>query len=113
MSMTESEALEWFKGFYNADCEREDFEDAICADCMFPCIHGVPVLRAISALEKQIPKKPNPNKKPRKGYYVEWYCPTCEKYIASGYYYPPLRMASNHNCCVNCGQKLDWSEGKE
>ena len=52
MSMTESEALEWFKGFYNADCEREDFENTICADCMFPCRHGVPILRAISALEE-------------------------------------------------------------
>ena len=37
--MTESEALEWLKGFYNGDCEREDFEDTICADCNFPCRH--------------------------------------------------------------------------
>lgn len=52
MSMTESEAKEWFKGFYNGDCERENFEDTICADCNFPCRHGMPILRAISALEE-------------------------------------------------------------
>jgi hypothetical protein len=52
MSMTESEALQWFKGFYNGDCERKDFEDTICADCNFPCRHGLPILRAISALEE-------------------------------------------------------------
>lgn len=52
MSMTDNEALQWFKGFYNCDCEREDFENTICADCNFPCRHGLPILRAISALEE-------------------------------------------------------------
>lgn len=52
MSMTVEEALQWFKGFYNGNCEREDFENTICADCNFPCRHGLPILRAISALEE-------------------------------------------------------------
>lgn len=63
-------------------------------------------------VDKATPKKPLPNKKIEKGKYITWNCPNCNKYISSGYYYPPLRMAYNHNYCGECGQKLDWSDEK-
>lgn len=53
-------------------------------------------IKAIEALEKQIPKKPNQD------YYAEhiYYCPTCTRWL-NGYHKP-------HHC--QCGQALDWSE---
>jgi len=127
MSMTESEALEWFKGFYNADCEKEDFEHTICADCMFPCRHGVPILRAISALEeiqqyraigtvsefRELKEKATA-KEPYlfgDGYadgvpvYDEWNCPNCDTNYEVDF--------EHYDYCPMCGQHLDWSEGKE
>ncbi len=48
---------------------------------------------AISALEKQIPKKP---KMPLDAY---WVCPTCGKKVEHPY-----------ECCMGCGQAIDWEE---
>ena len=50
---------------------------------------------AISAIEKQMPKKP---KMPLVAY---WTCPTCGKRVM----YP-----DEH--CIGCGQKIDWTEGE-
>ena len=49
---------------------------------------------AIQALEKQIPKKPKTDDR-----YVMYICPRCNEFIKI-----------NKNYCMNCGQKLDWSE---
>ena len=58
---------------------------------------------AIKAIEKQIPKKPEPKKDASGEYYV---CPICgvyQEYLTDGE--PPY--------CVNCGQALDWQEVEE
>lgn len=61
---------------------------------------------AISALEKQIPKKPTyvgdgyaPD-----GTFVwdEWICPNCGSRYELEY--------DEYNFCPNCGQAIDWSE---
>ena len=49
---------------------------------------------AADALEKQIAKKPNPDKK----FYGFGFCPTCNACF----------MDNSTNYCGNCGQKLDW-----
>lgn len=75
--------------------------------------HDLERVRVLQELvDKATPKKPLPNKKIEKGKYITWNCPNCNKYISSGYYYPPLRMAYNHKYCCECGQKLDWSDEK-
>ena len=58
---------------------------------------------AMKALNKQIPKKPEPKKDASGEYYV---CPICgvyQEYLTDGK--PPY--------CVNCGQALDWQEVEE
>lgn len=55
---------------------------------------------AISALEKQIPKKPNIHGN-REGRYINtisYTCPVCNKHIGRDVY------------CKHCGQRLDWSK---
>lgn len=66
---------------------------------------------AISALEKQIPKKPTPHtvepiEAPIKIGNVNWckgttiyHCPNCKDFISRVYTY-----------CHKCGQALDWSD---
>ena len=54
-----------------------------------PIIGGKSLDIAVSALEKQIPKKPRKTK-------TEIVCPTCATLIGSSPY------------CRYCGQKLDW-----
>ena len=64
---------------------------------------------AISALEKQIPKKPTAHKvevpkiKVGNGFFGKgttvYHCPCCNELIS--------RIC---NCCYKCGQALDWSE---
>ena len=49
---------------------------------------------AIQAIEKQIPKKPKTDDR-----YVMYICPRCNEFIKI-----------NKNYCMNCGQKLDWSD---
>ena len=63
----------------------------------------------LSALEKQIPKKPTPHKvdvERIKIGNVNWgrnttiyYCPNCKDFISRNYTY-----------CHKCGQALDWSD---
>ena len=52
---------------------------------------------AISALEKQIPKKPIKTPDNHK-----WFCPTCHN---------PIRLGRNH--CCNCGQKIGYGSDTE
>lgn len=58
---------------------------------------------AIKAIDKQIPKKPEPKEDASGEYYV---CPICgvyQEYLTDGK--PPY--------CVNCSQALDWQEVEE
>ena len=53
------------------------------------------LLAVKSALEKQIPKKPNR---------TDWiYCPNCNAGIA---------MRRGEQFCFCCGQRIDWSDSK-
>lgn len=55
---------------------------------------------AISALEKQIPKKPNIHgyREGREINTISYTCPICNKHIG------------RENFCKHCGQALDWSD---
>ena len=63
---------------------------------------------AISALEKQIPKKAVRDERPRYGMgyeYYDWACPTCGRLLA----FECDRNRSNiHHC--RCGQAIDWGD---
>ena len=68
-----------------------------------PMDYAVAIDEAIKAVDKQIPKKPEPKKDASGEYYV---CPICgvyQEYLTDGK--PPY--------CVNCGQDLDWQEVEE
>lgn len=54
----------------------------------------------ISALEKQIPKKPNIHgyREGREVNTISYTCPICNKHIG------------RENFCKHCGQALDWSD---
>ena len=69
----------------------------------YPMDYAVAIDEAIKAVEKQIPKKPEPKEDASGEYYV---CPICgvyQEYLTDGK--PPY--------CVNCGQALDWQEVEE
>lgn len=53
---------------------------------------------ALSALEKQIPKKVNISLKGTTGWNTKCHCPNCHSFISNGKY------------CSECGQALDWSD---
>lgn len=62
----------------------------------YPMDYAIAFEMAISALEKQIPKRPyldNDN-----GIYEKEYCPTCHRSL----------FPNDHHCI--CGQALDWSD---
>lgn len=91
--MTVREAIEHLKDMYNSDK---------------PFMHGrrIEIEVAISALEKQIPKKPikkNPicyekTKDDTEFIAYDYFCPDCNKQI----------KATEHHC--KCGQALDWGD---
>ena len=62
------------------------------------------VLLAISALEKQIPKKPISGKWGR-----DYSCPSCERMVFS-WYDGGEAYANKYEWCRFCGQRLDWSK---
>lgn len=57
---------------------------------------------AIEALEKQIAKKPEDIDEE----YELFQCPNCNEWILCSDY------KESHKYCLNCGQKIDWSEEK-
>lgn len=57
----------------------------------YPMDYAIAFETAISALEKQMPKKPRKTR-------TEIVCPTCATLVGSSPY------------CRYCGQKLDWSD---
>ncbi len=78
---------------------EEDLKDGKCNDNCPEC--NAKEL-AISALKKQIPKRPNRNEY---GYFI---CPTCNSDDDSLMY--DSNYAERYNYCHECGQALDWSD---
>ena len=64
---------------------------------------------AITALEKQLPKRPHADDNGGCEYYECWIeCPDCGEAI------PEYTAENNTWCyCLGCGQKLDWEEENE
>ena len=62
---------------------------------ILPCVCGKSLVFAISALEKQIPKKIS-----IEGYcgFVDYICPVCGN---------DIDLNKKHNYCSNCGQRLE------
>lgn len=82
-SVSIKEALWFFK---------EELKQGKCSE---DCLQCNSMEIAISALEKQIPKKP---------IITDWvYCPNCNWKIA---------MLIGKEVCPKCGQVLDWSDVK-
>lgn len=65
----------------------------------YPMGYAVAFENAISALEKQIPKKPLKKSIEYDGEYG--YCPCCN-HVVAGY--------DSNNVCRHCGQALDWGD---
>ena len=91
--MKPQEALDWCEQFINnlvmADCDRK--KRTLGLQAMQTCK---------SALEKQIPKKPNIHgyREGREINTISYTCPVCNKHIGREDY------------CKYCGQALDWSD---
>ena len=71
----------------------------------YPMEYAVAFENAISALEKQIPKKPYKVKEHKQS---DYYCSVCKRYLGD-------EMELKYAClqpkyCEHCGQALDWSE---
>ncbi len=84
--MTVREAIEHLKDMYNSDK---------------PFMHGrrIEIEVAISALKKQIPKRPRVDDD-------SWYCcPRCDETFSMW-----DKLSRRLLYCGNCGQKLDWSK---
>ena len=94
ITMTNEEAIEMLKQWNEDLSEFDDEKEGI--EC-----HKL----AISALKKQIPKKPDENRYP-------WaICPSC----GGSVYIDKVQehiMNNENTYCEHCGQTLDWSDFK-
>lgn len=89
--MTAQEAIEGLEYLISGDCT--DNQQAFIKEIEI----------AISALEKQIPKKPTEKEvigASMTGYKYKGQCPKCSSTVS--------QYTGNH--CPKCGQVLDWSE---
>lgn len=69
-----------------------------------PALHAF--RRAISSLEKQVPKKPNKlTYKPLLDDGWRYECPTCKGAVGENIYHP--EVTDNELFCYSCGQALD------
>ena len=80
---------------------EEDSDNIVCPYCKGETGNlEVASTRAISASEKEIATKPT---------YVDreygvFECPNCKEYIYAE------NSLKEHKYCLNCGQKMDWSD---
>lgn len=82
--MTNEEAIRILGRMLDEFCNEDSYAPE-CKDA---------VDMAISALEKQMPKKPE---------YEGWlYCPICGKDI----------LMEGYKFCPDCGQRIDWTESE-
>lgn len=70
----------------------------ILKNCEFTRADKKSLITAISALEKQIPKKPIAEKN-EIDTLDDYFCPYCRSFLDE-----------EPKCCDTCGQALDWSE---
>lgn len=70
----------------------------ILKNCEFTRADKKSLITAISALEKQIPKKPIAEKN-EIDTLDDYFCPYCRSFLDE-----------KPKCCDTCGQALDWSE---
>ncbi len=96
--MTESEAIEWIKELKGS----EEILEFYYAESFIKACNI-----SIQALEKQIPKKPI-----MKQYFKDMEekylcCPTCGEILTDRI---PGDNKTFYFHCMNCGQKLDWSD---
>jgi hypothetical protein len=93
--MTPEEAIQRIRNHNEHHSKKERF-----------AIHITEALNmGISALEKQIPKKPYKVKDHKQN---DYYCTVCKRYLGD-------EMELKYAClqpryCEHCGQALDWSE---
>lgn len=98
--MTAEKAIEQLNSLMNDrvnHVHRDDFDDMFLQD-----IEALKI--GISALEKQVLKKPIV-----KLSYIcgkKYYCSKCNRYICADY-------DKKKSYCYNCGQALDWSDNDE
>jgi len=106
MSMTESECIESLNGIYPEWCsEKEEYEMAQVA------IHALEEVQQFHAIgtvsdfrelkEKATAKKP-------RFYAHNYHCTECGNLVGNNEF-----EWQRFEYCDKCGQKLDWSEGKE
>ena len=91
--MTLEETVEYFR----------DMVESCGAYELCPCFHDYMEMTkiALSALEKQVAKKPIPTEEQNIRYVMNYTCPSCGKHcIGTGI----------ANYCYHCGQALDWRE---
>ena len=74
--------------------------------------YKITLLKALTKLEL-LEKKATPTKPKYKfmDFNIEWFaCPTCENDVTV---YDVKGYKIKTHCCINCGQKLDWSDSNE
>lgn len=93
--MTLEETVEYFR----------DMVEGCGAYELCPCFHDDMEMTkiALSALEKQIQKKPIPAEEQNIRYVMKYTCPSCGKHFTG---------TGIADCCYHCGQALDWRENK-
>ena len=101
--MTASEAIEWLKGI-----EKKYIHGG---DEFFDNARKIAISTAISALEKQIPKKPIVDPANLCDF-QNFLCPKCNKKIISRVDGEWI-AGSLQNYCDDCGQKLLWESDTE
>ena len=99
--MTENEAIKIFNDLLDVPCEMLIKYDSVINSEKKQALVRLRTAEeiAISALEKQIPKKLINTCQ-----YVSGCCPNCKKYISDWLEY------NKFMCCPYCGQKLDFGE---
>lgn len=94
-------AINWIKEYTSPKCDKCIFKCGEKCDKDYCACEDKALKIAISALEKQIPKKPYDESKVRMTWYSE--CNCCKKQL------PYVVWHDNMNYCPNCGQAIDWS----
>ena len=92
--MTEVEAIKMFNDLLDVPCEMLIKYDSVINSEKKQALVRLRTAEeiAISALEKQIPKKP-------RFYAHNYYCSVCDNLVCQRFKY-----------CDNCGRKLDWNK---
>lgn len=103
--MTEQEAIKELK----YDCEQ--LGKSVPCDTSWGQSINTAYGMAISALEKQIPKKPVTKPDKYSDLVQHYYCPDCGRYFGQCGIHDVILFNKERYCQgERCGQALDWSE---